>query len=469
MPHALLNILTQAISPLLARSGNIVVAYSGGLDSSVLLHLLRQLTVEQGLAPSRLIALHVHHGLSANADAWAQHCAGQCAQWDIPFICERVAVNNRGDGVEQAAREARYAVFNQYCQPGDTLLLAHHADDQAETFFMRLLRGSGLTGLAAMAAQRELTPGSGIVLLRPLLACHRAALEAYAAEHQLDWIEDESNRDPRFERNLWRNTLLPQLFAHLPEKETVLQRSIKQLQQDQQLLQELLQPALESCLRPCYWPLTANLACSVPALTAAPAHHRPYLLRGWLARCGIGAAGNVGADVLRRIEQEVIQAAADRQPQLQIGRFTLRRFQQALYLVSDGVKAAEAMLPGMMAEPRETLLQADVRLPWAGAEIASVAPAHRQRSVAVRPGIYQLVPAAACRGKTLKTAGRPRKTLKHLWQEAGVPPWLRECWPVLLQEGELCALVGLYVGEGASPAAQATPENQVFLQWTGIF
>lgn len=460
MSHALLNILTQAISPLLARTGRILVAYSGGLDSSVLLHVLGQLAAEQDGLKARLTALHVHHGLSANADAWAQHCSRQCAQWGIPFICERVMVNNRGDGIEQAAREARYAAFNQHCRPGDTLLLAHHADDQAETFFMRLLRGSGLTGLAAMAAQRELTPGSDIVLLRPLLACRRAELEAYASQHQLQWIEDESNRDTRFERNLWRTTLLPQLFARWPGREAALQRSIKQLQQDQQLLQELLQPELDACLIPCDWPLTASLACSVSALSAVPAHHRPYLLRGWLARCGIGAAGNPGADVLRRIEQEVVAAGADRQPQIAIGRFTLRRFQQALYLVSHDGR-------DVMTEPRRVALQAEVSLSWAGAEIKSFAACSTPQR-AVRAGEYQLAAAKICRGQTLKSPGRPSKTLKQLWQEAGVPPWLRDCWPVLLQDGELCALVGLYVSERAVPEANATAQDRVYLQWGNL-
>ncbi|UXD86944.1 tRNA lysidine(34) synthetase TilS [Thalassolituus hydrocarboniclasticus] len=456
MPDALLSTLDKAIASLSGRSGRLVVAYSGGLDSTVLLHLLAQ----NAALKNRLLALHVHHGLSANADTWAAHCGQQCAQLQVPFVCERVVVNNHGAGIEQAAREARYQAFAAHCLPGDTLLLAHHADDQAETFFMRLLRGSGLTGLAAMAAVRELQPDSDILLLRPLLSTRRAQLEDYAAVQQLSWVEDESNGDERFERNWWRQTLLPQIFARLPGRESALQRSIAQLQQDQQLLAELLQPAVEACLRPCRWPSAAPLSCSIIELLAAPAHHRPYLLRGWLARCGLNT-GMPGADFLQRIEQEVIAAAPDRQPQLQLGDLTIRRFQQQLYLVAE--------MPPFSAEPCDVVIAHDSHIPWYdGALVAAPAP-ECGGSVLLQPGNYRLVAANACQGMTLKIAGRPRKTLKHLWQEAGVPPWLRECWPALLRDGELCALPGLCVAEKASAVAGQEPDSGVFLHWQGIF
>ncbi len=456
MSEALLNTLNQALASLSASQGRLLVGYSGGLDSTVLLHLLAQ----NAALKDRLLALHVHHGLSANADAWAAHCGQQCAQLQVPFVCERVVVSNHGAGIEQAAREARYQAFARHCQPGDTLLLAHHADDQAETFFMRLLRGSGLTGLAAMAAVRELQPGSGIWLLRPLLNIHRAQLEDYAAAQQLSWVEDESNGDERFERNWWRQTLLPQIFARLPGKDAALQRSIAQLQQDQQLLEELLQPAVEACLRSCHWPFAAAYTCSVTALLAAPAHHQPYLLRGWLARCGLNR-GMPGAEFLRRVEQEVIAAAPDRQPRLQLGNLTIRRYQQQLYLVAE--------IPPFSADPRDVVIADDCHIPWYGGALVTAPAAESRHDVLVRPGNYRLVSAGGCQGMTLKIAGRPRKTLKHLWQEAGVPPWLRECWPALLRDGELCALAGLYVAESAQPPAERREEEGSFLRWQGIF
>ncbi len=453
MAHAFTEILTAAIRPVLSGTGRLVVGYSGGLDSTVLLHLLAQ----SAAVKDRLLAVHVHHGLSAHADGWAAHCARQCAQLQIPFICEQVVVSNHGAGIEQAAREARYQAFVRHCQLGDTLLLAHHADDQAETFFMRLLRGSGLTGLAAMAPRRELQPESDILLLRPLLSIPRVQLEAYGTQFQLDWIEDESNSDERFERNWWRHRLLPQIFARLPGKEAALQRSIAQLQQDQQLLEELLQPAVEACLRSCKWPFTAPVSCSVVDLLAAPPHYRPYLLRGWLASCGLNC-GMPGAEFLQRIEQEVIAAAPDRQPRLQIGDFTIRRFRQNLYLVAD--------IPPLTPHARDVVIADDCSIPWPGGELVVTSAAKSGQGLLLQCGRYQLVPAIVCHSMTMSLAGRPRKTLKHLWQEAGVPPWLREYWPALLRDGELCALVGLYVAE---PSAEQHPEDGRLLRWQGIF
>lgn len=189
-----------------ARPGqSVVVGFSGGVDSSVLLHAAACLAKEFALS---LSALHVHHGLSANADAWADACQAVCEKWDIPLEILRVDVPVKtGEGVESAARSVRHKALAGH--PAEWIFLAHHADDQAETVLHNLLRGAGVRGAAAM-------PESKGRVLRPLLGLTRDALLAYAEFHQLAWIEDESNADCRYTRNFLRHKIFPVIESRFP-------------------------------------------------------------------------------------------------------------------------------------------------------------------------------------------------------------------------------------------------------------
>jgi tRNA(Ile)-lysidine synthase len=193
----------------LERGSRLRLGLSGGVDSIVLLHVLAQLRADYSLS-----AIHVHHGLSSQADEWARFCEQTCAQMDVPLEIVRVALPARTpEGVEGAARVARYGAL---MRPGaDAVITAHHADDQAETVLLQLLRGGGPRALAAMPEMRQLAPH--LPLLRPLLAFTRAELEAYARQHGLLWVEDDSNADPRYTRNALRHELLPVLARFIPD------------------------------------------------------------------------------------------------------------------------------------------------------------------------------------------------------------------------------------------------------------
>ncbi|MEQ3633415.1 tRNA lysidine(34) synthetase TilS [Thalassolituus sp.] len=414
--------LTAALAPMLGEEGRLIVGFSGGLDSSVLLHALAQ---NDGLK-ARLIALHVHHGLSPNADVWEAHCQAVSENLGVAFISARVTVTGDGNGIEQAARNARYDVFQQHANSHDLVLVAHHNDDQVETFFQRLFRGSGLTGLASMAAVRPLLDDSDVLLVRPLLDVSRKQLEAYAQAQQLTWVEDESNTDTRYERNWWRNELLPQIWQRFTGREESLKRTLEQLQSDQALLQELLKPEIDACIAYCDWPGTNELICSIAALNDKPKHHRPYLLRGWLASCGVPMPS---AAMLERIQREVIEAAEDRNPQVVLGDICVRRYQQHLYVT----RQLDDVTPCIID------LGSNTRFPWAGSTITVTNTSEE----GLASGRYDLIPAYSCVGQTLRPAGRPQKTLKHIWQENSIPPWLRDRWPLLLQDGKLCAVVGI--------------------------
>lgn len=205
MTDKILRRLEQHLPP--GHRGRWLVGFSGGLDSTVLLHALKTLVDKQSL-----VAIHINHGLSANADAWQRHCQAVCQRWGLPLHVERVEIAGEG-AIEERARKARFEAFAQAMAKGDCLLLAHHRQDQAETVLFRLLRGAGVAGLGAIRPQRSFAGGQ---ILRPLLAVDRADLEAYARAQDLVWVEDESNTNTSFDRNFLRQKILPALRSRWP-------------------------------------------------------------------------------------------------------------------------------------------------------------------------------------------------------------------------------------------------------------
>lgn len=292
-------------------ANRIGIAFSGGLDSTVLLHRLAQLSGGQGV---ELFALHVHHGLSPNADAWAAHCQRVCAALKVPLTLARVTVIPADKGLEAAARSARMTAFADFFQTQqlDWLLLAQHRDDQAETVLFRLLRGAGSRGLAGM---RQESLQNGVRLWRPLLAVSRAELRDWALAQGLNWIEDESNQDPRHARNWLRNEILPRLRQRFPALDAVLARTAAQLAEDTELLDALAQ-------------IDARTTCDAQGrivtrlLATLPEPRARNLLRHWLAGQGVHLDRARLADVLRQA-----LAAPDAHPCIRMGSRHLIRQQ----------------------------------------------------------------------------------------------------------------------------------------------
>ncbi|HAT1558050.1 TPA: tRNA lysidine(34) synthetase TilS, partial [Aeromonas hydrophila] len=215
-------------------SRGLLVAFSGGLDSTVLLVLAAQFAREQGLV---LRALHVHHGLSPHADEWVAHCETVCQQLAVPLLVERVQLQrDSGDSLEAQAREARYLCLAAQLGEGEWLLTAHHQDDQLETLLLALKRGAGLRGLAGMVPSQ---PFAGGLLLRPLLEVSRAELADAAASLPYGWVEDESNQDVSYDRNFLRQRLIPQLKARWPAMAQTAARSMALCAEQEALLEEL--------------------------------------------------------------------------------------------------------------------------------------------------------------------------------------------------------------------------------------
>jgi tRNA(Ile)-lysidine synthase len=391
------------------------VAFSGGLDSTVLLHLLASLARRMPLPA--LQAVHVQHGLQAAAQVWPAHCQQVCDALGVP-LRQCVVQVQPGASLEQAARDARYAAFVGLLEAHEVMLTAQHRDDQAETLLFRLLRGAGARGLAAMPASRSLGVGQ---LVRPLLDVSRAELEAYARANRLDWVEDPSNRDEHFSRNYLRQQVLPLLTRRWPQALASMARSAAHLSEAQGLLDELAQADLA----------TVNQGSrfawlSVPSLQLAPllrlsAARQRNLLRYWLAPLTPLPDSDHWAGW-----NSLAQAAVDATPVWRLARGELHRADGRLWWLS-GVwlrPLASTALP----------LSADAPLVLPGngcVRLQGLAP-EGALQVRYRQG-----------GELLQVPQRGRRNLKRLLSEAGVPVFLRSRLPLLYQGEQLLAVANL--------------------------
>jgi len=392
------------------------IALSGGLDSSVLLHLLVELR-NAGRAPA-LSAIHVHHGLQPQADAWVEHCRRCCAELDVPLEVVRVQVR-RAASLERAAREARYAAFAERLAPGEVLLTAQHLDDQAETLLFRLMRGTGLRGLAGMPAARALGPG---MLLRPLLGIARSELERYAQAHRLSWVEDPSNADPHYARNYLRGQVMPLLQARWPQAGGALARTAAHLSEAQQLLDERADEDLAGARAgaPFAWLPCPSL--DLAALTLLSPARQRNALRRWLELLGVQMPDSdhwAGWDSLR-------DAAVDAEPRWQLGLGELRRAGGRVYWL-DADWCAPAPQP-LDWDP----VGGEQRLPGNGRLRLEGEGESSALQVRYRQG-----------GEQLRLAGRGRRDLKRLLNEAGLPAFVRARLPLLWRGDELLAVANL--------------------------
>ena len=282
------------------------VAFSGGLDSGVLLHLTHGYAAVHGIT---LHAFHVHHGLAADADAWLAHCRAQADVYDVAFDARHVSVDaDEGSGIEAAARSVRYAALGDMCRAHDVplLLTAHHLDDQAETVLLQLLRGSGVAGLSGMDACNHAPALLGDPVLqmgRPLLASARADLQAHAAAHDVAYIEDPSNSDPRHARNALRLQVMPVLAAVFPGFARRFARSAGHAQSAQQLIVELAAQDYAQCVCD-----DAGTALALGGMRRLSAVRGDNLLRYWFARRGMRMPSTAW---LQELRGQLMQARAD--------------------------------------------------------------------------------------------------------------------------------------------------------------
>lgn len=401
-----LSVVAKVLQNHLPPASRVCAALSGGLDSVVLLHILHRLMQRHDFA---LCALHVNHQISPNAESWTAFCERLCEGWGIELTQTRVSVSaHRGTGVEAAARAERYRAFAGV--NAGWIALAHHRDDQAETVLLNLVRGSGMRGIAAMPEARPLVAG-GPLLLRPLLGLSRGDLEVYALDQGLSWIEDESNRDTRLRRNFIRHRVLPLIEDRFPGCRETLARGAAWAAEASVLLEELAAADAMACL-------DAQRRLDLGAVERLSAARVRNLLRHWMALSGLRMPDS---ERLAAIQMQLGAVGAGQRIRIDIEGGVIRCYRGwASIEPRDGPTYLEALQ-----------WQGEACLDWGAGSIRfreTIGDGLSRRALAAAPVVVR--PRQG--GERMRLdARRPRRTLKNLWQEAGIPPWQRSVMPLL--------------------------------------
>ena len=424
----MVSAVAAALAPRLTEGTRVCIALSGGRDSVALLHALVDLRSKQW-PRLRLSALHVHHGLSPQADAWAAFCAQLCLERTIPLRCERVTVaRDTPAGLEAAARQARYAAFVA-CDT-DWLLLAHHRDDQAETLLLNLLRGAGAHGLSAMPEDRPLAT-RGPRLLRPLLHTSRAAIDDWLAVRGARWIEDESNDETALRRNFLRHEVLPVIGQQVADPGRMLARAAGHLAEMASLADEVAASDADG--------VVDGRSLCLAAFGRLSPQRRSNLLRHFLRLHGLRMPdARYLAEILRQLREASLLAM----PDFAIDDWRLQVTRGRLWLVPRSAASVDRRWCGQS------------ELPWSGGCVRFTTTVGEGLSQRALRGMAVLRHRQG--GETLRPdMKRPRRTLKKLLQEAGVPQWKRDAMPLFWCDGRLvwAADIGYACDEGMLAAA----------------
>ncbi len=424
----------QTLSALTPKKTQIVIGYSGGLDSHVLLHLLAR--YKQQYPQHEYLAVHVHHGLSSNADDWVTHCETTAQDLGIALVVERVKFTvGKQDSLEAKAREARYDAINSHLTEGAVLLLAQHLDDQLETFLLQLKRGAGIKGLSAMGAEVPFALNHSCTVCRPLLIQPRVELEKYARQYDFCWVEDESNKDTSYDRNFLRHDIIPLLKQRWPHIGHAVHRSAELCAEQQQLADEIAASDLADCHSP-----TGGLI--IHQLVKLSKIRRNNLIRHWLAQGRHPMPSRVHLDTLWR---EVVHAAEDANPQFNWQGGQFRRYQGILYNLTQYRPLKDVVLPVVMDSGEQS--QQNLCLPDGLGEL-QICTATAGNCVLAPLPTQQVSIRFRGEGKCKPVGRGGSRSLKKLYQEYHVPPWLRDRIPLVYYDDILICAVGLWVCEG---------------------
>lgn len=392
------------------------IAYSGGVDSHVLLHRC----ASQAQLKDRLVAVYIHHGLQAEADCWAQHCEKTARDLGVAFLTLRVNAHPlRGESPEEAARNARYRALQSLINTDDVLLLAQHREDQLETVLLQLFRGSGLSGLSGMPERSAF--GSG-VMLRPLLNSPKQHIIEYAHQHQLHWVDDPSNQSNDYDRNFLRNAVIPLLKQRWPAIDKTVARSAAHCADAQRLVDELAKTLFASVFNP------VNNTLSISRLKTHQIQQQQLIIRQWFRHRGLKMPSQA---LVKQILNEVVPADIHREPLLTTQHHQIRRYRDKLYCLEHIPEKVpdNCIWPSGQASitinPKQTLtcLSSSTGIlaeQWAASKI----------ELRFRKG-----------GEKISLPGRKgRHSLKNLFQEASIPPWERDRIPLVYLDDTLAAV-----------------------------
>ncbi|MDE0567769.1 MULTISPECIES: tRNA lysidine(34) synthetase TilS [Shewanella] len=511
MSHTLVDTLVFKLTALLDQIGatadnHLWLGYSGGMDSELLAYTLARFRQTHPKTPYQVSLVHVHHGLSRNADAWAAHCRQRAEHYGLNFVLRKVQLElGPRVSIEAEARRGRYQAIAELLNPGDILLTAHHQDDQLETLLLALKRGQGPKGLAAMGQAQHLaqTPkeeSAPCWQLRPMLDSSRAQIEQAVASLELPYINDESNQDTQYDRNFLRAEVIPVLKQRWPSIATTASRSAALCAEQQLLLDEVSTEKLQSLLSRCRFSGVRVLDSA--GLKALSPQWQAQLLRQFIQMQRLPLPAQVQ---LQQALAQLLDAREDAQLELSFKGLLLRRYGQQIYAMAplpgaafqllDGVGSVEvdvAAKPSKLTLSTKQLqalsqgqsLSVGLASPWQRLELTLadsgprvalaqvMSPQLASLRVKVQPSDTAAAPELVMGLKgsyRCQPHNRDKgRELKKLWHELGVPPWLRDRVPLLMQNGRLLALAGGFVersalASGSEPGivlklvAEATP------------
>ncbi len=421
MTAALSSDIIASLLDRLKPLAHVFIAYSGGVDSHVLLHLCASIAELK----NKITAVYVHHGLQAEADFWAAHCQKSAEQLGVDFLLRQVnAQPLPGQSPEEAARNARYTALKPLIGHNDVLLLAQHRDDQLETVLLQLFRGSGLRGLSGMP---EITAFGQGMMLRPLLNVAKQALDAYARAHALNWVEDPSNQRSDYDRNFLRNEIVPLLKQRWPALDKTVARSARHSANAQVLVSEMAEGLFSAVFNP------ADDTLSIHRLRLLDPLKQALVIRQWFQAMALKMPAQA---VVERIFLEVIGASASSDPVLSAPGYCIRRYRDNLYCLK---QCAKQTLQELHWPPEQSMLKiTDDRCLQIIPSATGIAfEQWRQAVVTIR---------FRCGGEKIRLPGRAgHHALKNLFQEAGIPPWERECLPLIYLDDQLAAVAGYWI------------------------
>jgi tRNA(Ile)-lysidine synthase len=430
--NKLTSTLYKTLKPLFDTHGNIelIIAYSGGIDSQVLLHALIQLKQNKQIC-NEITVCHVNHGLSENAVSWQNFAKQQCTKLSVNLVIKHVNVQVKTQSsLEALARDARYDALKSLRSKKSIVLTGHHSDDQSETFLLALKRGAGLKGLSAMSEQTQLAQH---LLVRPLLSISRNEIEAYADANQLSWVEDESNADTCFDRNFIRQNIMPLMRERWPSINNTINRSASHCLAGQELLDELAEQDLLSCQA------SAKSLYTQVLKELSPARFN-NVIRFFLAQQDYLMPST---EQLKQVREQ-LQASEDKTPEIKLGRCVLRRFKEKLFLtpeykdISDWQREIDLSKGSIVLELPDALGKLSFTQKLAQTRDLSLVclPAQGQQ-VSVR--------FSHNNPKCLPDFRQHSRSLKKVLQELNIAPWQRKRIAFLYYDNELVAAIGHFI------------------------
>ena len=429
----------------LEKTPQILVGFSGGVDSSVLLHAL-----VASVKSKHITAIHINHGLSKNADLWEIHARRFCEDLGLDFVGTSVSVVSDGSGLENAARTARYEVYESLLQEAGILLLGHHMDDQVETMLYRLMRGAGHKGMSGIPLKRSIGQG---YLVRPLLQMARKDLEIYANDFDIDYIEDESNLKEDFDRNYLRKTIIPSIENRWPGYRKRFIEMARISDESDTLLESLAEEdiaKLDQREERAGWSLCLQLFKELDLV------RQNNILRYWGTMNGMAALNRT---VISEILSTIINSRIDSSPQICVGKAQFRRYSNRLYLL-DANRMSECSVGECLTDSWKLSESCDLGVKSKLFSTASIGEGLRLLpndvvKVAYRRG-----------GERCQPVGRSHSTsLKKCLHEFGLEPWWRDTVPLIFKDGHLIAVADLWVCEGWQVS---DGEDGIKIQWDNI-